>query len=243
MVLLHLISQAGLKLPVIFHRESFMPKKYTFANRVIEANGYETHDWPPMGMQVTQNGEHFEIVNRHQVSANGADYLPIGIVETREGEFLCGLKDLYLKPTGSFIFPWDLVFIGHKSSDVDPIMGNVEFDQDVVRGDGSDARPHTLAFPLRHFTDHDIWAYTDHYRIPVNTKRYVDRDRIEQKNDSNPDYFPACTACMRLDGPPEVHCPKQGKMIESAVSLLHWVNARSEASYLTDPKEVVNGVR
>ncbi len=245
MVLLSLIRKAGLKLPVIFHTEPFEPKKYTFSNRVIEAMGYSVYDWPPFEMQVIQRGEHFEIVNRHQVAPERFDYLPIGIKEpgpdAAPDTYLCGLKDLYMKPTGGFVFPWDLILLGHKSSDVDPILGPVPLEHDVVK-DAIDS-----AFPLRHFTDEDIWAYTVREKIPINHGRYDARNGFKEKPDlsTNPDWFSVCTACMRKGGAEEVNCPKQNRVIPNVANLLRWVPAEAFPEYVREvmTPEVVEGIQ
>lgn len=240
MVLLSLVAKAGLKLPVIFHTEPFEPGKYAFSNRVIEKNGYSVYDWPPFEMQVIQRDEHFEIVNRHQVAADRFDYLPIGIREPREGEpYLCGLRNLYMKPTGGFIFPWDLILLGHKSSDVDPILGPVPLMHDVVK-DAIDS-----AFPLRHFTDEDVWAYTVREKLPINHGRYDLRDSFKEKTDlsANPDWFSVCTRCMRKGEAEEVDCPQQGKKIPNISHLLRWVPREAFPEYVREViKEETNGL-
>lgn len=244
MVLLSLIKKAGLQLPVIFHTESFEPKKYAFSNRVIESNNYSVYDWPPLEMQVIQRGEHFEIVNRHQVAADRFDYLPIGIREPSADEsYLCGLKDLYMKPTGGFIFPWDLVFLGHKSSDVDPILGPVPLPHDVVKD------TFNAAFPLRHFTDSDIWAYTVRENLPINHGRYDLKNSFKEKADisTNPDWFAVCTKCMRkgLGENEEVDCPKQGIKIPNVSHLLRWVPAEAFPEYVREvmAQEIVEAIQ
>lgn len=244
MVLLSLIGKADLKFPIIFHSEPFEPKKYEFSNRVIAANNYSVYDWPPFEMQVIERGKHFEVVNRHQVAAARFDYLPIGIREPRANEsFLCGLRDLYMKPTGGFIFPWDLVFIGHKSSDVDPILGPVPLPHDVVNDE------FTAAFPLRYFTDADIWAYTVRENLPINRGRYDTKDSFKEKDDisTNPDWFAVCTRCMRkseVEGA-EVDCPKQGLKIPNVSHLLRWVPPEAFPGYVRDvmTQEIVEGIQ
>lgn len=247
MVLLALIAKAGLKLPIIFHTEPFEPKKYEFSNRVIMANNYSVYDWPPFEMQVIQRGEHFEIVNRHQVAPARFDYLPIGIRDPKDGErFLCGLRDLYMKPTGGFIFQWDLVFLGHKSSDVDPILGPVPLPHDVVNDE------FTAAFPLRHFTDADIWAYTVREKIPINHGRYDVKNAFKEKADisTNPDWFSVCTRCMRKDTgdaetQTEVECPQTGLKIPNVSGLLHWVPPEAFPEYVREvmAQEVAEGIQ
>lgn len=246
MVLLALIARAGLRIPVVFHREAFEPKKYAFANRVIENNGYVTYDWAPTGMNVVQRDQHFEIVNRHQEGPDRYGYLPIGIREwPGAGRFLCGLEDLYCKPTGNFIFPWDLAFVGHKNCDVDPILGAVPLESSVVENPGY----YTLAFPLREFTDTEIWEYTVENGIPINHGRYDKDNGWKERGDlsANPDYFTACTRCMRRESTGlEVQCPKINGPRASVTEKLDWfvagvpayVKVESEKSEEREKSEV-----
>ncbi len=247
MVMLALIAKAGLKLPVILHRESQAPRKYAFANRVIEKNDYEVHDWPPYEMQVVKHGEILDVVNHHQVGAERFDYLPIQIRPPREGEgFFCALKDFYLKPTGSYIFPWDLAFVGNKSCDVDRILGEVRLTTDF-----QDNAPNcSFAFPLRYFTNADIWEYTVSENLPIDRKRYNEKDGWKEHADdsTNPDWFTACTLCMSPDSPSEVLCPKTNRMIPNVSGMLRWLEAPRTAFKFMEQeqeprqKEAANGL-
>jgi hypothetical protein len=47
MVMLHLIRSLKRDLPIVFYRESFMPKKYRFANAVIDEWDLTVYDYSP----------------------------------------------------------------------------------------------------------------------------------------------------------------------------------------------------
>jgi len=221
MVMLDLVRRAGYHLPIIFHREAFDPKKYEFANQVIQRNGYTVYDWPPQYMEVSKSPEgEFEIINRHQVR-HGVDYLPIGIRPPVKGKpFLCGLEDFYRKPTGTFSFPWDLGFVGHKSVDIDPMLGPVPLVTDYI----NNSPACSLAFPLRYFTNEDIWEYTVSEGLPISRKRYNSKDGYREFQDTtwNPDYFTCCVACMDKDAPARVPCPKTGGNTINVSQSLNW---------------------
>jgi 3'-phosphoadenosine 5'-phosphosulfate sulfotransferase (PAPS reductase)/FAD synthetase len=221
MVVLHLIRSMGYQLPVIFHREPFFPRKYRFANKVIDEWDLSVYDFPPAHTEVQQKGTEFEIINHYPVG-NRTCYLPTGIVDPGPDEVpLCGLQDVYLKSTGTYQYRWDFVFHGHKSSDMDPICGAVPLVSDVA----NNLHCANVAFPIRFFTDADVWEYSETYGVPVHHERYekIDgawRERVDKTD--NPDYFPTCVACMRRDGGP-VPCPKlNGLTVSNISSQLRW---------------------
>lgn len=221
MVMLHLLRAHGLRLPVIFHREPFLPRKYRFANSVIEQWDLTVYDYPPSETAVQQEGDCVEVVNAYAAGRRPM-LLPTGICAPGPGETtLCALHDFYKKPRGDFAYPWDVVFVGHKSSDVDPIYGAVPLHADVA----NNVDCATVAFPLRHFTDKDVWAYHEKFGLPIHHERYEKtaqgwRERADKRD--NPDYFPACTACMTPGGG-AVACPRlKGAMVSNVSAQLNW---------------------
>lgn len=209
MVLLDLVKRVRGKLPILFFREPFFPEKYAFANRQILENGYSVYDYPPLSTAVNKKGEAFEISNFYQAgTVNEYIFCPTGIETPVEGEpYLCGLYDLLNKPTGTFTFPWDTVLLGHKSSDTDPMLDKCPLTSHVVK-----SGPLNAIFPIKDFTDADVWAYHNEFKLPVHHSRYSNGCELSDKS-KNPDYFPACMACIDRDGPPVVHCPRTGGLI------------------------------
>lgn len=217
-VMLDLISKAGYKLPVLFHKEAFEPKKYEFANRVISDNDYTVYDYPPLVSSVTKRGDFIEIINHHQVR-NRTCYMPTGIIRSNQG--LCGLDDIYNKPHGTFEYPWDLGFVGHKNSDQDFIIENSSVGVDFFSDPDGD-----FCFPLRHFTDTDVWNYTLENNLPINHLRY-DKDNNWKEFDDityNPDYFHACVSCIDKDEKEKVFCPKLDMMILNVSKQINYID-------------------
>lgn len=212
MVLLELFKQLEIKLPILFFREHHFPKKYQFANKIIEDNEYEVYDYPPLYSALSKHEGHVEIANFYQVGTEDQNvFCPTGVRDPLPGEpFLCGLRDIYDKPKGTYEFRWDTVYIGHKSSDHDPILGDVPVNSDLT-----DTGPFILVFPLRHFTDKDVWEFHKKFNVPINMKRYNEQDGWREFTDLtyNPDCFPACIACIDRDRESEVLCPKAGTKI------------------------------
>lgn len=231
MVLLSIVDEASPGLPVLFHREPFSPEKYAFANKVILDRGYTVYDYAPISTAVLKARGHVEIMNAYQIGPNDTLDLPTGVKPPIDGKpFLCGYSDLYCKPTGSFVFPWDLVFIGHKSSDVDPIRGPVPLLVDVVSNVGAP----DYAYPLRHFTDDDVWNYTAKRGLPIHTTRYDPENGYNERDDvsTNPDYHLACTACLDPDNPVAVYCPKAKAEITNRSQRIRQISPDQQYRYV-----------
>jgi hypothetical protein len=226
-VMLDLLKHAGHKFPVLFHREPFFPKKYAFANRVIEEEEYTVYDYPPAGTSLIKNGDKIEIVNWYRVGKKFA-YLPTGIRAPEEGKpFLCGYRDLYKKPLAAEVeFPWDLVFVGHKSSDKDPIYGEVPLNVDLKKNEGGP----DYVFPLRYFTDEDIWEYSLAFGVRQNEQRYQIGSEFlgcgSEVSDItyNNDYHHACVRCMDRDEPETVLCPLIDQQITNISSEINYTD-------------------
>jgi len=66
----------------------------------------------------------------------------------------------------------------------------------------------TIGFPLRHWTDEDIWEYIETNHVPFQGTRYKDRKEVPDTW-YNPDWTHACTACIDpREEHEEVFCPK-----------------------------------
>jgi hypothetical protein len=176
-------------------------------------------DYPPLGTTVSENGGEVEIVNQYQ-AGNKYVYLPTGLrPHVGPGKPLCALDKIYHKPTGTFNYPFDIAFHGHKSVDVDPILGAVPLNSDIALNEGSIS----AAFPLRHFDNADVWRYIEENGIPIHHGRYEKmpdgwRERADKAD--NPDYINACYSCMSEAAGPSVHCPKFGCTVSNIAGQL-----------------------
>src|SRR4029077_5170244 len=117
----------------------------------------------------------------------------------------------------SFYHPWDLYLHGHRSADVDDYIGPVPLKtQYVPAHDGYPA----VAFPLKDWTDAQVWDYIRVHRVPTQADRY-DREtgqlRPEHARHSN-DYLTACVRCIDPREPAMVPCPKRGGELVPNVS-------------------------
>jgi 3'-phosphoadenosine 5'-phosphosulfate sulfotransferase (PAPS reductase)/FAD synthetase len=213
MVLLHLL-RVDLKLrhPVIFHSDPWWPAKYAFAHKMARTYGLEVHDYPPSFVTLWQGKEIMAFTNHYQTGRHAAAILqmPKNILPPETGKkYLCGLRDVLGRPTGNFNYPWDAVFIGHKSSDADQIAGEIPLHCDVKQnaGIGPDG-----IFPLREWTDDDVWDYTARFQVPQQEDRYDIANRCERADKrANSDYAHVCIACCdRRETRAAVPCPKLG---------------------------------
>jgi hypothetical protein len=199
-------------IPVIFLRHPWMPRKNSYADNLISEWNLQVHSAiPPLGISVcsklgkTEAVQHFSLGQRTLV-------MPIGKqkIEGRE-EWICGAERILRGPFGTYDWPWDVAFCGHKSSDTDPVQGNVPLDCDINKIHGSC----DLAYPLRHFTDEDVWNCFRKWNIPFNRLRYVSLEEPQDdiENTFNGDYHPYCMKCFDpLEGS-SVQCPKTGLQI------------------------------
>jgi 3'-phosphoadenosine 5'-phosphosulfate sulfotransferase (PAPS reductase)/FAD synthetase len=235
MVLLHLVRQhcfhAGVRmLPVIFFREPWQPRKYEFHDRIIRGWGLQVLSWHPSGVGVQERDGEFEIQNLYRIGQLGVT-CPTGIVGMDlADDWVCGLEMLR-RPTQEKleIYPHlQGLFIGHKRSDTDVVAGG-----DVgVRAEASvNEEGSTYYFPLRDWTDEDIWQYVEKEGIPYDEARYFyDEARRMYREDPsrshNADYVHACTACMQRgpEAPRYVECPKlNGLKIPNVSEDLPWL--------------------
>lgn len=210
MVLLHLVRETiGLR-PVVYHKPPWFGFKNQFANSVIDSWALEVHDYPPVACGVKANDHSLELVARYPIGTQGID-LPINIEPPiPRREFVCGLEWLLRPKILGMQYPWQSVFIGHKSSDTDPFEGEVPLSCDFTHAAGVN-----IVFPLRHWSDSDVWEYIEEHHVPYDRRRYVGHNEVEDKWE-NPDYLHACTACIDpRESVEEVYCPKFKKRVKN----------------------------
>lgn len=208
MVLLHLTRAMGLDFPIMFHHTPFFPKKIAFANGVIEAWNLTVYRQQPTKVGIVREPQ-LDFINEYSARDGKTIAMPVGLMPLQEGlPFLCGLRDLMGTPRSVLVYPWDTALIGHKSSDHDPLFGDIP-----LKGYVAQITPSMKAvFPLRDFTDADVWAYTEQFNVPFNDRRYNKADGYKEFEDItyNNDYYHTCTKCMSPTEPEQVECPKFG---------------------------------
>lgn len=232
LVLLHLCTvEAGYDWPVLFHREpAGRPGKYRYANQIIDDWNLRVYDYPPHGTSMTRGNGHLEVVN-HYLQGEARCDLPAGIDPKSEiyigmGEsFLCGRDDLLKKPMGRMDFPWDAVMVGHRGDDHCPVHGDLTLHTDVKQMPGGA----DWVYPLRTWTEADIWEYIRSEALPYQKTRYElteDGGREIEHKQLNPDYHCACTRCLDPERPAVVRCPKLDLDVTNISAAVRWVDMK-----------------
>ncbi len=212
MVMLYLIRKITKDIPVLFMKEPFFPKKYKFANRVIEEWNLNIYDYPPILTDFISRNGNMEIINWYNGYGRALLYLPSGIC-SHNGEFICAIKDLLNKPrVAHYQFPWDTIFVGHKNNDLDPILGTTTLKEKTFK-----IQQMTCALPIVDWSDKDIWDYTIKNKIPYNNKRYNRWDSFKEFEDKtyNNDYHECCKLCLDSKQPEWIKCPKTGNTVKN----------------------------
>lgn len=157
---------------------------------------------PPAGACITQNCEGTEIVFAYPFGKK-LMMIPLGRQDFEKFEqWSCGL-DLLNTPTGTYDFQHDVAISGQHANDDFSSKSFFHIQKEAC----------DVAFPLKDFTDDDVWTLIDLWNIPVNTFRYekVDGKWREYPDQLfNNDYHPYCNRCIEIGGDPVVHCPKRG---------------------------------
>lgn len=224
----------GFPIDVIYHRDPWFPHKHKFADEIIESWSMEVHDYPPMLAGVKVKPDMLELVARYNFGHGVLD-IPrntLGPEEYPRRDYICGLNDWLLRPK-SFLndYVWDTVFLGHRDADVDPFEGHVPLKSDETELFGV-----RMVFPLRHWTDQDLWDYIEEHHVPVQETRYISRGEINDKWHNN-DYIHACTRCVDPREMREnVFCPKLKQDVKNRGAEV--LQLYAQVPYLDKPLEV-----
>lgn len=217
--MIHLTRTVGLRLPIVYHRNHWFPEKNEFADYVTQLWQLEVHDWPPAECGIKVHDDCIQTVNRYQIGPNQAMDVPNGILEPVDDEpYLCARFDILERPKAVLVrHPWDLYLMGQKSCDVDIFEGPCPLTTDsyqVPRG------PLTV-FPLKDWSDADVWDYIDTATVPIQHTRYDVKNRTEWPSKRyNNDYARACTRCIDRRQPATVWCPALERSIENVSHLV-----------------------
>lgn len=221
-VLLHLIRSLGHDLPCVTWQEPWQRGRLAYTQKLAAKWNLTLYDFPPSELGLNRGNGRIDIMQKFQLG-NFAIWLARGTEEPREGEpFQCGV-DWLKRPTGGMQFPWDAAFHGQKSSDEDPCSGKVPLALDMMT---HPLCPSAL-YPLREWTDEDIFTYAEIHHLELDPLRYgrVDGEMAVLQNDKvgNPDYYRTCTACLDPSKPEVVHCPKLKCQVNNVSASAPWV--------------------
>lgn len=223
MVLLHLVRLfAPKRFDVVCWREPWLPIKQRFVNKIIEEWNLTVWDWHPEAVALCKGQGRIDVLNHYSFGAKTM-MLARGTERPREGEaWLCGRDTFLSRPRQKFPLPWDVAFHGHKSVDYDPCSGAVPLETDLMDSPGMVG----CAFPLRHWSDEEIFKYTELFHVPIDELRYrKGKDgkwKVLPYQETNPDYYPACFKCLDPDEGEYVACPKLKLQINNVSSHVLW---------------------
>jgi hypothetical protein len=252
--MLHLIRfKVGAKTPVVQWREPRFRHRYAHSDMLAQAWDLEVYDWSPISYALTDGYDietgvpRFDFVKMYEMAPRKVMFLCLGTEEPQpeelaSGRYLCGL-DALKRPTGTFNFPWDAAFHGQKSADVDLIKGQVPLAQDALVQVGVP----TQYYPMRHWSDADVWNYLEAEGVPNDETRYEKADGVWQHRkdkSANSDYYPVCWNCVNRHLGDTVWCPKNLCETNNISSLAPYIDLQSEAQGFrpTWQDSTVNGV-
>lgn len=224
-LLLYMIREWFTKdIDVIHFRHPWFQRKYTFADRLAKDWELTVHgNFAPISASLMNTeAKGAEIITHYSIGQK-ALMLILGKQSTKARiKWLCGRHDILGRPSGNVSFPWDVAFCGHKGSDVDAGLGSFGTLVDVHQIPNSA----DMAYPLRAFTDADVWEMHERWGIPFDALRYSRNDDgtyfDDVQNIHNADYQPYCTECLDCKNGAAVECPKTGLSITNiSGSFLH----------------------
>jgi hypothetical protein len=240
MAMLHLALSRNIRLPIIYHRDPFFPRKNAFADQVISLWNLEVWDYPPVSVSLCHGKEMVALVNEYASGPSSRVSVLKNALEFKDGDnpddFLCGLNFL-MRPCGFINYKWDATFVAHKDVDEDQIFGVVPLQSNIVYQDqGPD-----FVFPLKEWTHADVWDYTEEFKVPFQGDRYDIAHRCEWPDKTtNSDWYPTCIRCIdkRIQGQ-IVFCPKLQKEIKNVADAApEW---GKQPDYFTCSKERMYG--
>lgn len=195
--MLWLVREQKPDIDVVYFDAFPSPTKHRFALDIAQQYDLKLHSPVPMGRDVIGKGSHVEIIEAYQIAPKRVMALPIEAEPdyTSDKKCLCALDKMHA-PVADCQLHFDGIFIGHRNDDVDPTQGAVPLESDAVIYE--DFR---YLYPLKDWTEKDIWEASKLLGIPQNEARYFQHDMT-----ANNDYYPLCTKCLGSDS--EVICPQ-----------------------------------
>jgi hypothetical protein len=208
LLLAHRLVRLGLAPSwTFFHcHDPSQPDKLRHVQGILQEWHLTVHQLMPAERGMYEDGHHVNLVARYILGPNTILDIPRDVDYDQAGErgrFLCG-RDQWMhgQPCAVHRIPCDALVIGHKSADTDPVLGRIPLlENEVMSPDGI-----VTYFPLRDWTDAEVWDMTRRWGVPYDTERY---DHPEDKS-RNPDWIHACVECLRQDAGPAVSCPRFG---------------------------------
>lgn len=203
MVLLALVREQSPHVPVLYFEGLPHPTKHAFVQEIASQWRLNLLSPPPVFTDVIAKDGHVALLRVYEMSKGKVVTLPVESVDDYVpiASSQCALAALFAPSPVIPEMGFDGVFIGHRGDDVDPIYGEIPLASDAATVDGF-----RYLYPLRDWTEADIWRASDILGIPQNLARYEQRDM-----DANNDYYPLCTECLKPSNKDTAFCPQLGR--------------------------------
>ncbi|CAB4136129.1 Phosphoadenosine phosphosulphate reductase [uncultured Caudovirales phage] len=209
-VLLDLAKRIRPDIEVIHFKLPFLPQKYAFHHVAQETYGMIVHDWVPESIALTHGKNRIDVCEKYNIG-DGDLRVMRGTEPMEAGKpWVCGMEWLN-RPKAKVVSDFDVLLCGHKSSDEDPLTGQVPLEvHKKFIGPTTE-----MWFPLREWNDKDISAYIRQNNVMFDRNRYDDNVVSKPDKHLNSDYVHACFNCVDKRLGKFVHCPKNGIQVEN----------------------------
>lgn len=213
-VMLHISRQMGYRWPCISYQDPWWPERYSYAQALSAAWKLEVHLPIPQELALYEQDGMLQTVANYGLGTESMN-LPRDVIRYDEhkklGNEICLRDDFFTRPVGKSSFPWDVIAHGQKGSDTNPIFGKagVTVYKKMLKKGAPDA-----VYPLKDWTDDDVWDYIQEHQLPMHEGRYDVKNRtVWQHRRDDIDYVPACARCVDRSEAELVWCPKVQEII------------------------------
>lgn len=199
MVLLYESLKVRNDIDIIYIRQPYFSKKQTFANKIIADLNLRVYQYNPSFSVYTQEEDYFDVFDLFYLKEKMYFPMAKGCTKTNDNNYACVIDLLEMPKIPSITFEWDLFIAGQKNYDnlngrKYNLNNNIKF-----------------CYPIKDWTDKQVWEYIHSNNIPYNKERYDDKN-----DDYNDDKIPTCNNCLDYRYKNNlVYCPKIKKEIES----------------------------
>jgi hypothetical protein len=209
-VLLDIAREERPDIEVIHWKLPFLPEKYKHHHEVQQELNITVHDWVPQSVALTHGNGRIDVCETYS-AGDGAIKVMRGTEPFEEDKpWVCG-KEWLNRPKAFVISDFDVLLCGHKSSDEDPITGQIPLEVDM-KYIGAITQ---MWFPLREWTDEDVADWMHINQIKFDQNRYDENVVSKKDKQYNSDYVHACFRCVDKREGKFVYCPKFGIDVEN----------------------------
>lgn len=212
-IVLWLVRQVDPRVKVAYFSLNNDSRKLAFINEMANVWDLSLFFLEPVAIDMAGQGEHIEVIYLFRIG----DFLfHLGMQGNgRLTNPICAIEMHNSNPS-SDLLDGSLIFHGHKSSDVDTLYGPAPLKSDSAVSPSGRTK---IVYPLKDWTDQDVWDATRFLNIPQNWRRYNKETGAKLESDVfNSDAYNLCTNCIQPGKGDLVECPKVKGVIRSIAS-------------------------